>query len=244
MKKKSFFMILPFLFLIVFYRLSGAASVFKDFDEHVRTYSDKYLGALAKDTGAVLGGGMFHTASTCRFPGFDLSMRVVASGISDDNRFLKDADIDTGLMAFPWFQLDAGLLSDLDLIGRMFSYQSIKLWGVGIKYQFLSGLTWPALSLLGSINSLDYDLLEVRTYSINLILSSDFTSLTLYGGGGFDSTVLKSKVEGFQDLESRSCGWRMIAGLKKRFFMLFYLNGALTLSNNNLGGEIGTGISF
>ena len=98
---------------------------------------------------------------------------------------------------------------------------------------------------MGSINSLDYPFFEATTYSLDFILSKELTlMMDIYGSVGVSRTFLKSKVKGYTDLEGNACNWRIASGVRKRIFMVLYLSGAVTFSNGNWGGEIGSGIDF
>lgn len=208
---------------------------------------NKILKPLAKDIGGLFGGGSFHIAKRCGFPGFDIGGHLpIISKLSEENKIMADK---WGNKAFgiPWIQGEIGLPFSFDLILRGFPLgkEGGTLFGAGIKYALLYGdvpLT-PAVSLTLLLNQLKHDYLNVDNFSINGIISIGLPAFTPYVGLGIDQTTVESKVV-IEGLKATASGLRLIGGINFKLVPSTYFHLGLGTFNGILGYELGVGMSL
>lgn len=209
---------------------------------------DKILKPLAKDIGGLFGGGSFHIAKRCGFPGFDIGGHLpIISKLSEENKLMAEKWKEKAY-GIPWIQGEIGLPFSFDLILRGFPLgkEGGTLFGAGIKYALLYGdvpLT-PAVSFTLLLNQLRHnDYLNVDNFSINSIISIGLPVFTPYVGLGIDQTTVESKVV-IKDLKATASGLRLIGGINFKLVPSTYFHLGLGTFNGILGYELGVGMSL
>lgn len=224
-----------------------------DFDNNfTANLNQMALDELAKDIGATMGGGSFHTGKALGFPlGFDVGVHVPVVGVSDDNVILKDDGSTTHAM---WGQAEVGLPAKLNLIARVGKYEDADLIGGGLRYGILSpslpGL--PAISISGLYSALDHDFFKAKTYSANLSVSFEIPVIHPYIGGGYDFTSVEPQTAAFataptnvsRSLEGEGSGYRAEVGVNLSMIPFTYITLAAGLANGNETYHAGAGVKF
>ncbi len=238
---------------IVFAQFGDLWGIFKEVLNNEKTtktnqkLEDEILKPLAKDIGGIFGGGSFHTAKTCGFPGFDIGGHLpIISKLSEENKIMAEKWKDKPY-GIPWIQGEVGLPFSLDLILRGFylGKDGGTLFGTGIKYVLLSGdvpLT-PALSFTLLLNRLAHDYLTVDNLSLNGIISIGLPVFTPYLGLGIDNTTVESRVV-VEGLKATASGLRFIGGINFKLVPSTYFHLGLGTFNGILGYELGVGMSL
>ncbi|OGS21351.1 MAG: hypothetical protein A2252_08915 [Elusimicrobia bacterium RIFOXYA2_FULL_39_19] len=203
--------------------------------------------ALAKDMGAVLGGGFYHSGKSLGVVGFDAGGRISIQKISDDNKLFKDNNTD--MIALPWVQLEKGLPMKIDLIVRGISSDGLTAYGGGIKYNLISFAVLNISAVL-SHNQLTHDYLKATTTGLGVVASLDIPIIKPYVGFGSDSTEVTPGTKALADapllegVKGKSSGTRIEAGVNISPLPLLYIYGAYTMVNSGTGYAGGLGLKF
>lgn len=210
------------------------------------------LDNLAKDLGALMGGGSFHEGSMLGFPfGFDLGVHVPVIRIEDNNPILVDDG--TSVQAL-WGQAEIGLPAQINLIGRVGKAFDADLYGGGLRVGLINPLTpgVPSLSLTGLYGRMKHEFFNLDTVSANVVLSIDLPFIHPYIGGGYDRSNLKlhgSAYEGVpagvsRDLEGEANGYRAEGGINLSIMPFTYINLGMGLANDKKTYHAGAGVRF
>ncbi len=240
---------------ICFSVLSFSFSAVLDFDELINKLENTYVKPLAKDVGAVLGGGMFHSGRTLALvPGIDVGFSASAAmQPSDDDIILKNA-IGKKPFGLPYIQLSKGLPYGIDITLRGFpESQDIKLLGAGLKYGIVEkefAVVKLGLSAMYSYNRLQHSDFKATTNSFAGIFSVKIPVVEPYLGVAIDSTKLETN---FSDAELGAVKTnvnvsvsepRYILGLNFSLVPFTYINVAGTYSVDHYGVDFGLGLKF
>ncbi|MBI2071317.1 MAG: hypothetical protein HYT79_12075 [Elusimicrobia bacterium] len=238
-------------FLIAFAAFATAtAPLFADpFDDFKKNVAQEFLKPFAKDIGAVMGGGSFHTGRSLGFPGVDIGGHVtVQNKPSEDNKILKNAKVDA--FGLPFLQGEVGLPFNVDVILRGISLQDITVVGGGLRYGLFKLRMVPlspglAVSVFG--HALNHTAFSVAHQSANIALDLSVPIVSPYIGFGMDRTRVKvnqADVAGVVGLDAKATGTRFAAGVNLKPLPLVYLHGAVLSANSKTGFEAGLGVKF
>ena len=224
-----------------------------DLTNNFRTHlNERALDVLAKDLGAVMGGGSFHQGKALGFPlGFDLGVHVPVVKIQSDNDIIKD---DTSRIGVVWGQAEIGLPARINLIGRIGKVLDADLVGGGLRLGLFNSSVpgIPSFSVSGLYSELDHDFLQVKTVSANAVLSFDVPFIHPYVGAGYDHTTLEPTEEAFvgvpasisRDVKGEADGYRAEVGINLSIIPFTYLTIATGLANGESLYHAGAGIKF
>lgn len=210
------------------------------------------LDVLAKDLGALMGGGSFHQGKSLGFPlGFDIGAHVPVVGLHDDDVILRD---DGSTLQAVWGQAEIGLPGKINLIGRYGKLLDANMIGGGLRFGLFSpsvpGI--PALSVSGLYSKMTHDYLDLNTISVNAVLSLELPFIHPYLGGGYDHTKLEPTAQAFsgapvgvsRSLEGSANGYRVEAGINVSLLPFTYLTLAGGLANGQKMYHAGAGVKF
>jgi len=212
------------------------------------------LNNLAKDLGALLGGGSYHEGKSLGFPGFDIGIQVPTKSVSNDDSIVQKAGVSS--IALPIVQAEIGLPANIDLIGRYTSYLNATLTGFGLRYGLfkpsIPGM--PSVSVQAVMTNLAVasgdNKFKASTTGVNAIISFDHLPvITPYAGVGFDSTdvepdsssLIKPAVSSFKGTAS---GTRIEAGINLTLFPFTYLKLGAAMAGGSTDATAGIGVSF
>jgi len=250
--KKSFICV-----ICVFYLCNLCSSSFSetlDFDELINKLEDTYVKPLAKDVGAVLGGGMFHSGRTLALvPGIDVGFcSSMAIKPSEKNLILKES-IGKKPFGLPYIQLSKGLPYRIDITLRGFpESQNLKLLGAGLKYGIIEkeiAVVKLGLSAMYSYNRLQHSDFKATTNSFAGIFSVKIPVIEPYLGIAIDSTKLETdysvaELAGNKNVDVTVSEPRYVLGLNFSMIPFTYINVAGTYSVDHYGVDFGLGLKF
>ncbi|HAX62363.1 MAG TPA: hypothetical protein DCX95_07425 [Elusimicrobia bacterium] len=224
------------------------------FDELINKLENTYVKPLAKDVGAVLGGGMFHSGRTLALvPGIDVGFSAVTvMQPSDDDIILKDA-IGKKPFGLPYIQLTKGLPYNLDITLRGFpESQDLKLLGAGLKYGIIErelAVVKLGLSAMYSYNQLQHSNFKATTNSFAGIFSVKIPVIEPYLGIAVDSTKLETDFSNAElgvktNVDVSVSEPRYVLGLNFSLIPFTYINVAGTYSVDHYGVDFGLGLKF
>lgn len=210
------------------------------------------LDALAKDLGALMGGGSFHDGKALGFPlGFDIGVHVPVVGVSDKDKILRD---DGSTAPAVWAQAEVGLPFKLNLIGRLGKMYEADLLSGGLKLGLIKSSVpgVPNLSVSALYSVLDHDFFKQKTLSANAVVSFALPIVHPYIGAGYDSSTLDPKDRAFEGvspsisrgLEGEADGVRVEAGVDLSFIPFTYVTLGVGLANSQELYHAGLGLKF
>ncbi|MBI5573107.1 MAG: hypothetical protein HY919_00960 [Elusimicrobia bacterium] len=225
-----------------------------DFGKLIDELKKTSVEPLAKDVGAVLGGGMFHSGRTLALvPGIDVGFSASAAmQPSDDDIILKNA-IGKKPFGLPYIQLSKGLPYSFDITLRGFpESQGLKLLGAGLKYGIIEkeiAVVKLGLSAMYSYNQLHHSDFKATTNSFAGIFSVKIPVIEPYLGVAIDSTKLETDFSVAElgvktNVDVNVSEPRYVLGLNFSLLPFTYINVAGTYSVDHYGVDFGLGLKF
>ncbi|RKZ36387.1 MAG: hypothetical protein DRQ41_14550 [Gammaproteobacteria bacterium] len=190
---------------------------------------------FTKEFGSALLFSPMAPAEPLGITGFDVSLEMVITDISDDKVFWKNMVDDGDPYSFipvPRLHVQKGLPFNID-VGAMYVAMpdtNIKLWGLEAKYAILEGsMVTPALSVRASYSKLQgVDDINVDTQSLDVLVSKGFLMFTPYAGASL-TKINASENSALVTLDDVSeTGYRGLAGLQFSPFPLLIINGEIS----------------
>jgi hypothetical protein len=173
--------------------------------------------------GFLSGGGLYNTAELHGIMGFDAGIRVTAMQVTDDQelpipittstvpeKYRKGPLAAENIIPLPVLHVGVGLLPNLDIMGRFFSYPlgtnsdgaskgNISLIGLGAKYGILQNPVLPRVALVAAYHYVntpkDFQFGSVNNISAAVVVSKGIPFISLYGGLGINYTTLRVKIK-------------------------------------------------
>jgi len=191
---------------------------------------------FVKEFGASLLFNPMAPAEPLGIVGFDVSLEMVMTDISDDKDYWIKAMSDQepySYLPIPRLHIQKGLLFNLD-VGAMYVAvpdSNIKLWGLEAKYAFLEGgVVTPAVSMRASYSLLQgVDDVDMSTQSLDILVSKGFLMFTPYAGASL------YRVNGSENSNSvnlddvNETNYRGLVGVQFSPFPLLIINGEMSL---------------
>ena len=185
------------------------------------------LSPVVADIGAALAGGLDERGVSMGFPGGEISFRLTASGISNDNEV-----INLDYLPVPWISGAVGLPKGINLFVRGMNLEikgageSLTLLGGGATYNLIKDRLinpLPALSLIAAYNSLTASGFKINTTSLGLVASKKILILRPRAGIFYDMTRSEIKAGGVT-LKPDANAFRLSAGLEVSPFPFIFLS--------------------
>ncbi|MBU0951523.1 MAG: hypothetical protein KKH91_01665 [Elusimicrobia bacterium] len=199
--------------------------------------------ALAKDMGAILGGGMHHQAKTLGVLGFDIGVRTPMQTVNKDDKLLTDQNLSQLGLAF--VQLEKGLPGKIDLLARGFSGEGLTATGFGARYSLVS-LVVVNVSLVANYNTMTHDYLKGTTTGVGVTASLNIPVIQPYIGITSESTSVTpgAKAAILEGSSGKSSGLRLEGGINFSPFPLLYIYGGYTMVADGTGYSAALGLKF
>jgi len=217
---------------LVFVVLLIATSAFAD-DISINTdqLSQGEFDNFVSEFGMALSFNPMAPAEPLGITGFDISVEIVLTDISDNERYwtkMIDSGDPPAYLPVPRLHVIKGLPFKFD-VGAFYCAvpdSNIKLWGIEAKYAILEGsATTPALSVRGSYSQLDgVDDIDLNTQAIDLMISKGILIFTPYGGV---SALLVNGSENSELVNLKDVNdtlFRGLVGVQIHPFPLFVIN--------------------
>jgi hypothetical protein len=237
MKKIALFLVFMSVATVVF---AGSP-----FDQLSANLVQGPLDSLAKDLGALIGGGTYRSGKTIGFPGLDVSARVVSKTVTSGNKIAKDSGSDS--LMWPALQVELGLPMNIDFIGRYMFIENTTMTGLGVRSclykSTLPGV--PSLSIQGMYNSLKCTVtgsnFSATTLSAAAMMSFNIPVIDPYIGVGTDQTELKPDAS---DLKGTASGTKIEAGINLTVFPMSYLQIGIAVASSEMLYNASLGLKF
>lgn len=173
---------------------------------------DKQVEVLLQLYSSLAGSGFINTASLHKVGGVDVRATFVGTPVPDEFKDIiptvpNPLDSTVNFVPFAFLHGNLGLPANLEAYARFFTLPTggdpggnVTLLGGGLKYGILHGnLGAPDITIMAGYQTVlvpdEFDFGTVSTLSVKAYISKKFAVLTLYGGGGYDRTTLKLKLE-------------------------------------------------
>lgn len=173
---------------------------------------DEQVEVLLQLYSSLAGSGFINTASLHKVGGIDVRATFVGTPVPEEFKDIiptvpNPLDSSVSFVPFAFLHGNIGLPANFEIYGRFFTLPTggdpggnVTLLGGGLKYGLLRGnLAAPDITIMAGYQTIlvpdDFDFGTISTLSVKAYLSKKFTFITLYGGGGFDRTTLKLKLE-------------------------------------------------
>lgn len=261
---------------ILFSQGLGFAQIKADLSDYYLTYDGKTpeenleenVSPLLGLFGHYTGSNLFNTGKTHGMLGFDIGVKAMILFVGDNVKTSWPAGQggvqggplgENTTIALPMLHAGIGLFPNLEVIGRVFSYNmaetaigdggNITLLGAGVKYGIMQTLLLPKVSIIAAYHKLvvpeDFDFRDVQTISLDLVISKGIPMLaTFYGGVGLDRSSISVDVQqissSFDFTESM---FRGVVGVKVDFIPLVYLSADYNFGAHQ-GVNLGLGLSL
>ena len=253
---KKFFIYTSFF---VFISCVFTQDITEMFEEFKNKFNKEYVEPFNKDLTGVVCSNVLNTAESLGLftavplsIGLNIKVCFVGKKISEDNiilnEMLKDAKVK--IIPFGVIQIEKGLPLNLDFIVRYSGYKNFVLYGLGIKYKFLSLppiIPIINISAAGFYNILEAkDILKHTSQSLNLIVSiQKIPFVKPYVLVGFDTSelVVDKKVAIVEKLKMVP-QTRYEVGINFSFVPVFYFNLGYGYIYNTEGYTLNLGIKF
>ncbi|MBI4368670.1 MAG: hypothetical protein HY547_00415 [Elusimicrobia bacterium] len=220
---------------------------FKEFKSQITSVD--FLKPFAKDIGAIIGGGSFHTGRSLGFPGVDVGGHLaIQKKPSSDNVILNGANVDA--FGLPMVQGEVGLPFNIDVILRGFTYKDYALVGGGIRYGLFKMRMLPlspGIAVSGFVHTFAHNFFSLSHQAANLTVDLSVPLVSPYIGFGIDRTSVKvnsADVAALVGQTATATGNRIALGVNLKLIPLTYLHAAATRYNGNVGYEGGLGVKF
>lgn len=228
---------------------------------------DENVTPLVKLFGTYMGGALFNTGKTHGLLGFDVGVKGIIVFIDDNLKtdWEGTAGVNGGPLAefntvsLPMLHAGIGLGSNLEIVGRFFSYpiaetaegekENISVIGGGIKYGLIQNFALPRVSVMASYHKLivpeAYEFADVNTLSFDLIVSKSVPMLaTVYGAIGLDRSTMALEIpEINEELDYAESMFRGVIGVKFDFLPLVYISTDYNFGVNR-GLNVGLGLNL
>ena len=214
------------------------------------------------------GSALFNTAEVHGMLGFDVGVKTAIVLIGDNlksdwqgTQGVTGGPLgDYNALPLPVLHAGVGLGSNLEIIGRAFSYPiaetadgkstNISLVGIGFKYGIMQSLLLPRISVMAVYHRLiipeEYDFEGVQTLSLDLMISKGIPFFaTFYGGVGIDRASMTVDLQPLANeaFDYSTSLFRGVVGIKFDFIPFVYLSADYNFGANQ-GVNLGAGINF
>jgi len=243
-------------------------------------YYVEYAGKTAEDNlgenvepllslfGYYTGSGLFNTAETHSILGFDVGIKAAIAMVGDNLKTdwegvggVKGGPLgEYSTLPLPLIHAGIGLGSNIEIIGRAFSYpiaetaegesENITLIGAGIKYGVVQNMLLPRVSVIASFHKLlipdKFEFANVQTISLDLIVSKGIPFVaTFYGGVGIDraSMTVDLKKPISESFDYTQSMFRGVVGVKFDFIPFVFINADYNFGVNQ-GVNVGLGLNL
>ena len=206
--------------------------------------------AFARDIGALLGSGSYHTGRILGFAGFSAGFHY-AYQFKPDPADKVMTQTGVGGFGFPWFQAEIGLPLKFDGFIRGFTYEGLTMAGGGLRYSLftvtdMKGAPQGLLTFTGA--SFVHDAFSGSDFGGHLVFSATYPYFKPYIGGGVDRTRLVVKQSNgdptLLDSVFVTYAATFSAGVTVSPLPFSFLNVAFVERNGNPGFEAGAGARF
>jgi len=262
--------------VILFLHGQGWAQIDGDLAAYYQTYGSKTakenldanVEPLLNVFGYYTGSALYNTAEVHGMLGFDVGIKTAIVLVGDNlksdwagSQGVAGGPLgDYNAIPLPVLHVGFGLGSNVELIGRAFSYPiaetadgeatNISLVGVGIKYGIVQSLLLPRISVIAAYHRLiipeEYDFEGVQTLSLDLMISKGIPFFaTFYGGVGIDRSSMTVNLKPLLDesFDYSSSLFSGVVGIKFDFIPFVYLSADYNFGANR-GVNLGAGINF
>lgn len=263
--KKGFIRVILSVVLIFFFISSAQAQYFKfdtaQDDEEIR----EEVEAILQFFGALVGGGLYHTADLHNTGGLDVGLRGVVANVPDE---FKDLPVfsEEDRLGLAFLHGSLGLPGNFELLGRFFYFPlgadqdinasppraadsrgGVTLIGGGLKYGLIQAPGVPKVLVMGTYHALfvpdEFDFGTVSTLSFNGVVSHSIPLLSVYAGAGVDITTLKLNDEFLGGDRFSETVPHATLGAKVSVFPFVHVNGSYNIGKFN-SFDLGIGVSF
>lgn len=271
--KSSFaFLTILFILSITQVTLAQIKTGFSDYfvataEKTARENLDANVTPLVKLFGSYMGGALFNTGKTHGLLGLDVGVKGVIVFIDDNLKsdWAGAAGVEGGplgefnTVSLPVLQAGVGLIGNLEVVGRYFSYpiaetaegkkENISVVGGGLKYGIIQNFALPRVSVMASYHKLivpeAYEFADVNTVSLDLIISKSVPMLaTFYGAVGVDRSSMSLEIPEIKEqLDYNESMFRGVVGVKFDFLPFVYISTDYNFGVNR-GINVGLGLSI
>jgi hypothetical protein len=228
---------------------------------------DENVTPIVKLFGSYMGGALFNTGNTHGLLGFDVGVKGIILFIDDNLKTdwtgtsgVKGGPLgEFNTVPIPMLQAGIGLIGNLEVVGRFFSYpiaetpegkaENISVIGGGIKYGVIQNFALPRVSVMASYHKLivpeAYEFADVNTVSLDLIISKSVPMLaTVYGAVGVDRSSMSLEIPEIKEqLDYSESMFRGVVGVKFDFLPFVYISTDYNFGVNR-GLNVGLGLSI
>lgn len=271
---KKGFLAIAFVVMLTFCTGTTLQAQYFQFDNSELYQTPKSIedavGASLKMFGAIVGGGLFHTADLHSVGGLDVGLRGAIASVPDE---FDDVPvfIDADNVGLAFLHGSLGLPGNLELIGRFFYFPmgtdgslplsppeavdsrgGVTLIGGGLKYGILQAPLLPKVMIMGTYHVLmvpkEFDFGTVGTLSFKAVASYSIPLFTAFIGGGIDISrlTLDDDLPLFPDLGGESFNENSTSatfGLTVSPLPLVNVNASYTIGEfNTLAVGVGIGL--
>jgi hypothetical protein len=221
----------------------------KQFDG-VKTFAtESSLKPFARDIGGLVGSGIYTTARSLGFKGFDVSSRVAVQFKPSPGNIIMQQD---GVDAFyiPWIQYEMGMFLRLDAFVRGFSHNGLTVSGGGLRWGITKINDAPyafQLIVVGVAHAMVHESFSATHLGLGLAASWKIPRIMPYLGVGLDRTRLTVKEAPTASLLGKTVEVtepRYTAGINMKLARLLYSTIAFNLLHKEPAFEASLGVRF
>jgi hypothetical protein len=239
--KKTLF---PILFFISSFPLCA-----KQFDGVEKFATQPSLKPFARDIGGLVGSGIYNTARSLGFKGFDVSFRTaIQFEPNKGNTIMKRDGVDAFYL--PWIQYEMGMFLRLDAFVRGFSHNGLTVSGGGLRWGITKINDVPyafQLMLVGVGHAMVHESFSATHIGLGFAASWKIPRIMPYIGIGLDRTRLTIKQAPDASLIGKTVTVtepRYTIGINMKLARFFYTSIAFNLLHKEPAFEISTGVRF
>lgn len=221
----------------------------KQFDGVKNFATQSSLKPFARDIGGLVGSGVYNTARSLGFKGFDVSFRTaVQFKPSEGNTIMIDDGVDTFYM--PWIQYEMGMFLRFDAFVRGFSHNGLTVSGGGLRWGItkISDVAYAfQLMLVGVGHAMVHENFSATHLGLGFAVSWKIPRIMPYLGIGLDRTRLTVKQAPVPELIGKTVTVtepRYTAGINMRLARLLYAGIAFNLLHLEPAFEASIGVRF
>lgn len=253
------------LLVLMFICISNVQAQYFKFENQNDDTIREEVGAILKFFGALVGGGLYHTADLHNTGGLDVGLRGTVAHVPDEFKGLPVFS-EENLLGLAFLHGSLGLPGNFELMGRFFYFPlgadaqpnanppraadsrgGVTLIGGGLKYGLIQMTGVPKVLVMATYHALivpeEFDFGTVSTLSFNGVVSHSIPLLSVYAGVGVDITTLKLKDQFLNGDRFSETVPHATVGANVSVFPLVHVNGAYNIGKFN-SFDLGIGISF
>jgi hypothetical protein len=221
----------------------------RQFDGVKNFATQSSLKPFARDIGGLVGSGVYNTARSLGFKGFDVSLRTSAQfKPSDGNTIMTQDGVDTFYL--PWIQYEMGMFLRLDAFVRGFSHKGLTVSGGGLRWGITKINDAPyafQLMLVGVGHAMVHESFSATHLGLGFAASWKIPRIMPYVGIGIDRTRLTIKQAPTPELIGKTVTVtepRYTIGINMKLARFFYTSIAFSLLHLEPAFEASTGVRF